>query len=447
MTSPPGPLSVDALDGQAQTDQQLRTLLDLERASRAEAETALARLRALQSVTEAALGYLDVNGLLRAVLERVTEILSADTAAVLLVASRGEALVARAAKGLEEEVESGVRIPIGYGFAGRIAAERRPIVIEDLAHADVVNPILRRKGVRSLMGVPLQVQGRVLGVMHVGTLSSRRFTRADVQFLEIVGDRVAMALEHARLYEAAREARRDAASAEEAVRLRDEFLGVAAHELKTPMTSVKAATQLLRRSFEENALTPVQRRAIDTIEAQTTKLGHLVVRLLDTVRLEGGVLRLERSDVDLTEMVRGIVRQIEATAPRHEFIVSVPDHLPARLDALRIEQVLVNLLDNAVKYSPRGGAIEVTLERTATTAVLGVRDHGIGVAAEHRPRLFDRFYQAHPDRSGMGLGLYITRQIVEMHGGTIYAEEPTDGGTRFVVSVPLGMDTRPAASR
>jgi putative methionine-R-sulfoxide reductase with GAF domain len=133
-------------------------------------------------------------------LTRVKEVLSTDTAAILLLdRTRGE-LVARGAKGIEEEVEEGVRIPLGRGFAGTIAATGRPVVILDVDHSMVLNPILRRKGIRSLLGVPLIAQGKTLGVLHVGTLVTRRFTSEDMELLQLVGDRVALAL-NAGLYE------------------------------------------------------------------------------------------------------------------------------------------------------------------------------------------------------------------------------------------------------
>ncbi|MGH2591598.1 MAG: GAF domain-containing protein, partial [Actinomycetota bacterium] len=138
------------------------------------------RLRRLLRVTDVALAHLSPEDLLDELLIRVREILDADTAAVLLLDESAGELVARAAKGLEEEVERGVRIPVGQGFAGRIAAQRTPIVIRRVDHRNVLNPILREKGVRSLLGVPLLVRGKVLGVLHVGTLVERRFTAHDV---------------------------------------------------------------------------------------------------------------------------------------------------------------------------------------------------------------------------------------------------------------------------
>ena len=155
---------------------------------------AVEQLRRLQRVTDAALGRLSAEHLLDELLIRVREELTVDTAAVLLLDPSRNELVARAAKGLEEEVEEGVRIPVGGGFAGLIAAERRPIIILEVDHRNVLNPILRRKGVRSLLGVPLVAEGTLLGVLHVGTLERREFDSRDVQLLQLVGDRVALAL-------------------------------------------------------------------------------------------------------------------------------------------------------------------------------------------------------------------------------------------------------------
>ncbi|MGH2756985.1 MAG: PP2C family protein-serine/threonine phosphatase [Actinomycetota bacterium] len=151
-------------------------------------------------MTDAALSDLTVADLLEELLIRVAEALSADTVAILLLDEQRGELVARAAHGLEEEVREGTRIPVGQGFAGTIAATGKPVTIFDVDHSIVMNPILRRKGVRSLLGVPLVVEGQTFGVLHVGTLTPRRFGPEDEQFLQLVGDRVALAL-HVGLYE------------------------------------------------------------------------------------------------------------------------------------------------------------------------------------------------------------------------------------------------------
>ena len=170
-----------------------------ERVARESAEAAAQRLESLQLITDATLAYLGEEELLQELLQRVSNILSADTVAILML--EGDTLHARAAKGIEEEVEQGVRIPVGRGFAGRIAAERRAIAITDVDHADILNPILREKGIQSLLGVPLLVEGAVIGVLHVGSLTPREFTADERDLLQLAADRAALALEHARLYE------------------------------------------------------------------------------------------------------------------------------------------------------------------------------------------------------------------------------------------------------
>ena len=154
-----------------------------------------ARLRDIQSITDAALSRLDDRDLLAELLDRTRQVLQADTAAALLLDFSSGQLIATAAAGLEEEVRQGVRIPVGRGFAGRIAAEHRPVVLDRVDHTTVLNPILWAKGIRSMAGVPMVAGGRVIGVLHVGSLTPRRFTNGDVELLQLAGDRAAAAVQ------------------------------------------------------------------------------------------------------------------------------------------------------------------------------------------------------------------------------------------------------------
>ena len=156
------------------------------------------KLRDIRSVADAALSYLGADDLLTELLARVKEILDADTVAVLLLDSSGRQLIATAASGLEEEVRQGVRIPVGQGFAGRIAAGRRPVILDHVDHGNVLNPILLDKGIRSLVGVPLLVHGAVIGVLHVGTVHDRVFTADDAALLQLAADRAALAVQSLR---------------------------------------------------------------------------------------------------------------------------------------------------------------------------------------------------------------------------------------------------------
>lgn len=155
----------------------------------------------LLSITDSALGYMSLEDMLSELLGRIRSSLEVDTAAVLLLDEDRGVLVARAARGLEEEVRQGVQVPLARGFAGRVAAEARPIIIEDLEHAEVVNPILRQKGIRSMLGVPIQVEGRVIGVMHIGTLVPRSFDEDEVTLLQLAAERAALAIDNASISE------------------------------------------------------------------------------------------------------------------------------------------------------------------------------------------------------------------------------------------------------
>jgi signal transduction histidine kinase len=247
--------------------------------------------------------------------------------------------------------------------------------------------------------------------------------------------------------------REQAARAEaEAVRLREAFLAVAAHELKTPVTSLRGFTQLLIRQLDRaGSVDPLLvRRALQVFDRQSEKLARLAAQLLDASQMEVGKLLLDRSPTDITRLVEGVVAAARLTTERHALRVCAPSPAWALVDAPRIEQVVANLVDNAVKYSPDGGTITVAVRWPAPDTVqLTVRDHGIGIPPEHRPWIFDRFYQAHTGQhlSGVGLGLYIARQVVELHGGRIRAEHPSDGGTRFIVTLPTDLGAAHAVER
>jgi PAS domain S-box-containing protein len=183
-------------------------LFSREREARARAEEAVARLRDLEVISEAALTHLDLDRLLQDLLEGVRTVMRTDTSVVLLLDESGDELVASWARGLEEEVEARVRIPMGKGFAGRVAATRAPVFIPDTERAELVNPLLTKHGLKSLLGVPLMVEGRLLGVLHVGSITRRVFTHDDERTLQLLADRVALAIEQSSLYESARAAGR-----------------------------------------------------------------------------------------------------------------------------------------------------------------------------------------------------------------------------------------------
>jgi signal transduction histidine kinase len=234
--------------------------------------------------------------------------------------------------------------------------------------------------------------------------------------------------------------RTEIAERQRAEEVRDEFLSVAAHELKTPLTSLRGFAQLLLRQSAEGAPPDPQRvrRGLEAIDRQCQKLSQLVSQLLDVSRLQAGRLVLEQRATDLVAIVAGVVDALQTVSAEPRVRLSGASRLMATVDPLRLEQVVTNLLDNALKYSD--GPVEVEVRARASGAAISVRDRGPGVPAEHRERIFDRFFRADDDRrpGGMGLGLYISRQIVELHGGRLSAEFPAGGGSRFLVTLPAG---------
>jgi len=241
---------------------------------------------------------------------------------------------------------------------------------------------------------------------------------------------------------AAERAARD--EAEAALRLRDEFLSIASHELRTPITVLGAQAQLILRRLDRTGELDPERvvHALRSVGSQADKLARLVGQLLDVSRIDSGKLSLDPSRTDLAQLVQRAVSASQSLTDEHHIGLVAPRSLDCWVDPLRLEQVLTNLLDNAIKYSPGGGAVEVTLSQpTPTWIKLSIRDHGIGIAPDKREHIFERFYQAHEESGnrGMGLGLYVSRQIVELHGGSILVDAPPGRGTRIVVRLPLAL--------
>lgn len=230
--------------------------------------------------------------------------------------------------------------------------------------------------------------------------------------------------------------------AELAVIARDEFLCIASHELRTPLTSLKLHLQSIRRSLAGAGAAPLAARIGESIEVahrQTDRLGRLVDALLDASRISAGHLELRAERFDLAALVREVAERLQASAQKSGSTIALSaEPLLGSWDRLRCEQVAENLLSNAIKYGD-GGPIEVELAREDGRARMAVRDHGVGIAADQRARIFGIFERAASSRhyGGLGLGLYITRQIVEAHGGTVDVESAPGAGSTFTVRLPI----------
>ncbi len=238
------------------------------------------------------------------------------------------------------------------------------------------------------------------------------------------------------------------AVAEAAVTIRDQFISIASHELKTPLTSIKGYADLLVLRGKEGQLDEQFQRMARTIEAQAGRLENMVGALLDISRIERGQLSLERQPVDLDRLIESLVEDMRPTLRRHPLAFqSEGAGLVVEGDETRLQQVFQNLLQNAVKYSPTGGPVIIRLYREDGNAKIAVMDKGIGIPEDELPKLFTRFHRARNAEafhiSGLGVGLYVVREVVRLHGGDIAAESHEGRGTTFTVALPLA---RPAGS-
>ena len=302
---------------------------------------------------------------------------------------------------------------------------------EDLALVDAI-------GLTTVMVLPLVARGQTLGSMMFGrTDPQRQYTEADLALAGELVDRAGIALDNARLYR----------EVQESNRLKDEFLGTVSHELRTPLNAVLGWTTLLRRGATDPAQTA---RALDAIERNARAQAQLVEDLLDTSRVVSGKLRIDLAPLDVSATITGAVESLGplARARGLELTGCSEQGLPAVLaDATRLQQVIGNLVSNAIKFTPAGGRVDVRARRAGATIEIAVADTGAGIAPEFLPFVFDRFRQGDSTTTrvhgGLGLGLAIARHLVELHGGTIRAESAGEQkGSIFTVVLPA-TDVRP----
>jgi hypothetical protein len=301
--------------------------------------------------------------------------------------------------------------------------------------------LLRDIGFKSVMTVPLMVQDRILGVISfVSTAESqRRYDKVDLLLAEELGHRAALAVDNARLYRAQE---RDRALAEAANRIKDEFLAVLSHELRTPLNPILGWAQLLKsRKYDEKTTI----RALEIIERNAQLQTQLIDDLLDVSRILQGKLQLEFQPINLNVVIAAAIETVRLAAQAKSIQIKThlyPDIGKITGNSARLQQVVWNLLSNAIKFTPKGGKVEITLQSIGDYAQIKVSDTGIGIKPEFIPYVFDYFRQADSQTTrkfgGLGLGLAIVRHLVELHGGTVWADSQGEGqGAVFTIELPL----------
>jgi K+-sensing histidine kinase KdpD len=421
-------------------------LYDNEQRARATAERNAQRLAVLQTVTALLSTALTIDQVAAVTVHQGVAALGADAGSLLLLEPDGETLRIAAASGYSREVverwrsfPSSLATPLGD--AVRSGA---PVWLESRDAYTARYPLMSgSESVRrdsAWAALPLKAGARVLGALGLSFASPTPFSADDRSFTMSLAQQCAQAFERAQLFEAERQSR---AEAEAAVRVREQFLSVAAHELKTPLTPLMGQAQLLLRRMAVGA--PVEERfriSAEMIVSQARRLSRLVAGLLDLNRLQTGRLELARAPVDLGVLARRIADEMLPSLAQHTLLVEIAaDPLIVSADALRLEQVLHNLLQNAAKYSPLGGTIWLLAAREDARALVAVRDQGIGIPPEAIPQLFQPFYRAANAKDssvmGMGIGLAVVKELVELHGGSVQVESTEGAGSTFTVRLPL----------
>jgi PAS domain S-box-containing protein len=393
--------------------------------------------------------------ILQRCVEAMVRHLDAASARIWLLDAQEQRLELAASAGAQADFDGWqARAPVGQLVVGKIAEQRRPHLQRDAVN----DPRVGDQEMAAYAGYPLMVEGRPVGVMAI--FAHHRLPRLEDDTLDelaSIADKIAQGIERKRIEEEfaeslarEREARR---AAEEASRLKDEFLAMISHELRAPLTSILGWAQMLRAgSLDASAA----ERALQTIERNIKTQAHLVSDLFDASRIVTGKLQLDRQPVELLSIVETTVDTVrplvEEKRQRLQMILE-PWVGPFNGDAERLKQVVWNLLTNAIKFTPPGGLIEVRLERLEDKALLIVSDTGQGIDPEFLPYVFDRYRQASERSSprqagqtgqtkqkGLGLGLAIVKHLIELHGGAIYPYSRGEGqGTDFMITLPLAV--------
>ena len=389
----------------------------------------------------------------QAIAERVAEVLGDWAAVVLKSPDSNELKVASiyhrdmTSLGLAWSYIYRQPLTVGEGIIGQVISTGFPSLTTNIVSAAAgVSDEQNRTSyhtphmqLASLLILPLRTRREMLGALVIAANDPERAMDDDrLPLAEVLAERAALAVENAKLYTEQVEARR---KVEDLSRLKDEFLSIASHELRTPVTSIKGYTQLARTLIRENDLETSEEYLAIALD-QIDRMSRLILELLDVSRIETGRLEIRREPITWSSFVRDVVQRHHTAVSDRRFHATLPENLPPVYgDRDRLEQVLGNLLENAVKYSPDGSEIFVQVEDRGDHLITSVRDRGIGIPADELGQVFERFHRGRQVSStnygGLGLGLYITKQIVERHGGSIWVESKEGQGTTFFFSLPV----------
>ncbi len=380
--------------------------------------------------------------LLSYIMEATCEITGSEAASILLYEPKKAELrfVASNSPGSDVEKLSEIPVPMENSIAGQIFRENRPIVIQDPADPRIYRPVDNTIGfsTRTLLGVPMQIKGTVIGVIESVNKREGQWTDDDRNYLSILAAQAAVAIENARQSEALKKAYEELHKID---KLKNDFIAIASHELRTPLGIILGYASFLKEEAQGEAS-----EHASAVLSSALHLRDLIEDLTQLRYLQLGKADLIRENVTVSTLIDAVQHDVQSLikAKNHRFNVNntARDDMMVNVDRIKIGIAITNLLNNAVKFTPDGGKIEVVLERHPHEAWLKVCDSGIGIEPDQLDKIFVQFYQSedHMTRrhNGMGVGLAIAKGMVQAHGGRLWAESDGQGkGATFCIVLPL----------
>ncbi|MCL5257592.1 MAG: HAMP domain-containing histidine kinase, partial [Chloroflexi bacterium] len=401
------------------------------------------RTRVLAEAGQVFSSSLELQRVLQAVVEKATAEELGDFGVLFMLdeadgSLRLEAMQARDPDFRERAVRYLTRVPLDVGVASVVVRTGKPVMISEVSRAELtpkMRILLDALNTISIVSVPVLVKNKVIGVLTIGiTHGERRFEQEDLLLAQELATLAAASIDNARLY-AAQESLIEQLN--EAKREREQFLGMITHEISGILTVLSGYAQLLSRP--EKRRPELIDKAAPTILEQSKRLSRLVTDLQDVSRIERGKFEVYKSECDLVSLARRVLEEQQLLSGDHKLVLeSAVDSLPGNWDCDRLSEAVSNLVRNAVNYSPEGREVKVAITPRDSHAQLAVTDRGIGISAEDLGRLFRPYSRLDRTKQvkGTGLGLFITKAIVEAHDGSIAVESEPGKGSTFVIMLP-----------
>lgn len=397
----------------------------------------LARLVEISRILNSAT---NVDRLLHYIIKQAADLTNAEAASILLLDPQTRQLHFRASSNASHGEMANIPVPLDSSIAGAILTENRPMLISDVSKDPRWNPNVSKTiefKTESILGVPMHdVDRKPIGVLEALNKQNGRFSREDAKTLAILADIAGVAIERARLSEDLQQAYTEL---NELDQLKTDFIAVASHELRTPLSVIMGYVSFLREEANENTASQ-----LDSVMGAAIHLRDLIQAMLNLRYVDGGETTLDLDTIDLVALSQEIATTFEETAVAKQQTITVehPDKpLYVQADKSVLEVAINNLMNNAIRFTPNEGKITIRLEKQGTEAWFSISDNGIGIAPDKLERIFNRFYQLEPamvrQHGGLGIGLSIAKDLVEMQNGRIWAESIEDQGSTFTIALPL----------